>query len=413
MTDPTLHPVLDRASDGVRPALSPRHAASAALARAHVVRRRRRAVTAAGAVAAAVVVTTALLGVPGTDRSEQSATVPTAPPARGVAAADVQAELDPRTLGGLPRRDSVLPATLAPPAAGTRVAGLPLDGPARLVLAQGRGRLLLLGEDGRWAATRTPSGDSVASGMSADGTMLAATGPHGLWVVDVRDGEWRELALPDEPAPPWTSRGTRVQWQGDDRVVLTDVGQFLALPTDAGTPVRTSPAGRRVVPVTGFVPLGADRALVLGGNRGGGGAIVAEIEDGRLARVVPTGELGELSRPVVSEGWIAGTVAGIPREDRPTDRAGVLAARRGTDDATAYLPLAGTRYRPALGEDQPGGITTWGWLDADTVLLGTEPRRNEPWRLVAWDVTSGAVSLVATGNTGTRLVAVAEGLLGR
>ena len=159
----------------------------------------------------------------------------------------MRAELDPRTLGGLPRRDSVLPATLAPPAAGTRVAGLPLDGPARLVLAQGRGRLLLLGEDGRWAATRTPSGDSVASGISADGTMLAATGPHGLWVVDVRDGEWRELALPDEPAPPWTSRGTRVQWQGDDRVVLTDVGQFLAMPTDAGTPVADlagGPAGR-------------------------------------------------------------------------------------------------------------------------------------------------------------------------
>jgi hypothetical protein len=47
------------------------------------------------------------------------------------------------------------------------------------------------------------------------------------------------------------------------------------------------------------------------------------------------------------------------------------------------------------------------------VLLGSEPQLGEPWRLVAWDVTSGEVALVATGGAGTRLVAVAEGLLAR
>lgn len=412
MNDPVLHPVLDRASDGVRPARSPQHAAGAALAQARVVRRRRRAAGVTGAVAAAVVVATALLGVPGADRSEPPvAPAPTAPPARGVADADVQPTFDPRAAGTLPRRASVLPVSLAvPPRAD--LGGLPPAGPVRLVLARGARTLLLLGEDGRWSATRSPSGENAATGLSDDGTLLAAAGPRGLWVVDVRDGRWREVALPDGPGSTWRNPSTRVQWQDDDHVALSDLGQLGVTPTDGGTAGPTSPVGRRVLPVSGFVPLGSDRQLVLGANRGGGGSVVAEVEGDRIARIVPTAALGTLWRPVANDRRLAATVTGIPREDRPTDRSGVLVADRDTFDATAYLPVAGTRYDPRFGEDTPGGVAPWGWLDGDTVLLGTDANGRAPWRLVAWDTRSGERRLVATGDSGTRLVAVAGGLLG-
>ena len=240
MTDPTLHPVLDRASDGVRPARSPQHAASAALARAHLVRRRRRAGGAVGAVAAAVVVAVAVLGVPGSNRAEPPvAPAPTAPPAHGVADEDVQPELDPRTAGSLPRRDSVLPASVAPPAEAADLGRLPTSGPVRLVLGAGRSELLLLGVDDRWTATRTPSGEASTTGISDDGTLLASIGPAGLWVVDVREGTWRELALPDGTPAWWTGLGTRVQWQGD-RVVLSNLGQLLTVPTGGGARTRPS-----------------------------------------------------------------------------------------------------------------------------------------------------------------------------
>jgi hypothetical protein len=412
VTDPTLHPVLDRASDGVRPTRSPQHAASAALVRAHVVRRRRRAGGLVGAVVAAVVVAVAVLGVPGNRAEPPIAPAPTAPPAHGVADDDVQPELDPRTAGSLPQLDSVLPTSVAPPSAVADLGRLPTSSPVRLVLGAGRSRLLLLGEDDTWTATRTPSEEASTTGISDDGTMLASIGPKGLWVVDVREGTWRELALPDETSSWWTGLGTRVQWQGD-RVVLSNLGQLLTVPVDGGAPDTAPLTSRRIVPTTGFVPLGADRALVLGARRGGGGPVVAEVEGGRLERIVPTAALERLFHPVVTEDRIAATVNGIPREDRTTDRAGVLVADRGTFDATAYLPIAGTRYRPGIGVDTPGGITAWGWLGGDTVLLGTDPHRIAPWRLLAWDVTSGEVSLVATGEARTQLVDVAGGLLGR
>ena len=128
---------------------------------------------------------------------------------------------------------------------------------------------------------------------------------------------------------------------------------------------------------------------------------------------MPIAALEHLSHPVVTEDRIAATVNGIPRQDRPTDRAGVLVADRDTYDATAYLPIAGTRYRTGIGVDTPGGITPWGWLDGETVLLGTDPRRVAPWRLSPGTSRPARCPWSPPARPGTQLVDVAGGLLAR
>jgi hypothetical protein len=194
MTDPDLFSVLDRASQGIEPPTAPQHAAAAALSRAHTIRTRRRGLIAGAVAVVAVLAFVVATGVPGLDRSDPPiAPAPTVP---AMPESAVQATWDPRGASDLPQRASAWPTELDPP---PDAPDLPLAGPARIVLGDAEDGLFLLGQDGSWAATTTPSGSAYGSALSDDGTMLASVGPQGLWVTDVRDGRWRRLELPPGP----------------------------------------------------------------------------------------------------------------------------------------------------------------------------------------------------------------------
>lgn len=156
MTDPCLFSVLDRATDGIEPGDAPQ-AATAALARARVIRTRRRALVAGGVAAAAVLAVVVATGVTGSDRSTPpitpSSTVPEMPDSA------VQSTWDPRGAADLPQRTTALPQTIVP----ARNAGpLPLPTAALLVMDDSADGLYVLGADGTWASTTAPSGSSTS-----------------------------------------------------------------------------------------------------------------------------------------------------------------------------------------------------------------------------------------------------------
>lgn len=403
MNETELYAVLDRATDAVEPIEGPQHAALSALARARVVRTRRRGLVAGAVAAVAVLAVWVAVGIHGTDRAEPP--IAPSPPARGIADADVQPTFDPRAASSLPPASSVLPTRLQPSAAG----GLPSTGPVRLALAAGEDRFDLLVEDGSWVTTRSPAGETYTSGLSDDGTMLAAVGPQGLWVVDVQEGTWRQLAPPDATLSLWTGLGTHVSWQDDVHVVLDNTGGILIVPTDEGAPRERLSFDQLRFDQRAYAALGAGRAVLSGVDDSG--PAVVEVADDEATRLVPAAELGTWSLPVANGERVAATSPGIVRDDRPTQHSGILVLDRGTYDAAAYLPIARTRYEPGVGVTSAGGVRPWGWVDANTVLLGDEPNRGKDWTLTAWDVESGDLSLVATGDAEAYLVAVAADLV--
>jgi len=59
-----------------------------------------------------------------------------------------------------------------------------------------------------------------------------------------------------------------------------------------------------------------------------------------------------------------------------------------------------------------GNVIPVGWLDDRTVLLNSGAGKiGESWSLVAWDVESGDLSLVASGGPRTQLTGVARDLV--
>lgn len=403
MNELELYAVLDRATDGIEPLDGPQHAAMTALSQARAVRTLRRGL-AAGAVAAAVLVVWVAVGLHGSDRAAPP--IAPSPPAHGIADQDVQQTFDPRTASSLPQASSVLPSRLEP----SRTAGdLPSSGPVRLALAVGEARFSLLVEDGTWVTTRSPAGETYTSGLSDDGTMLAAVGPQGLWVVDVQDGTWRQLALSENDSLQWTGLDTRVSWQDDHEVVLTNPGGILMVSTDTPTtPQRVTPDRLTLLP-QGYVALGEGRAIVPSAGRSG--LVIVDVRDGKPERLVPADAIGRLSFLVANDDRIVATSPGIVREDRPTQHSGIMVLDRDSYDATAYLPIARTRYEPGIGGMSPDGLRPWGWLDANTALLGHQSNRGQDWTLTAWNVESGDLSLVATGQADAYLVAVAADLV--
>jgi hypothetical protein len=406
MTDLDLFAVLDRATDGIDPAASPQHAAVTALARARVVRNRRRGLV-AGAVAAVLVLVVAVAtGVAGTDRTEPPV-MPT-PIVPAVPDSAVQATWDPRAAGDLPQRASVLPTEIAPRSGTT--GPLPLTGAARLVLADEQERLHLLGEDGTWASTEAPSGSAYVSSLSDDGTMLANAGNDELWVTDVRDGSWRQLDLPPGPAFMWTGLDVTLTWRDDTQLLLRNGGGMLGIvDLDGAEPAEADTHDTAQVTGVAMVPDGTE--LLFG--TGLEGQVIREVEDGQSTRTFVASALGRFRSPLASDTRVAGLVSGIPRDDRPTDHAGVLVLDRTGYAAEAYLPIAGTRYTPGVGivEISANGVRPMAWLDDHTLLLDDSRALGRPWSLVAWDVETGELSLVSSGGSGTWLRAVAGDLV--
>jgi hypothetical protein len=151
--------------------------------------------------------------------------------------------------------------------------------------------------------------------------------------------------------------------------------------------------------------------LVFGTGRDG--SVITEVGDGGPTRTFDASAMERLSLPVVSADRLVGTVSGIPRDDRPTDHAGVIVLDRSGYAAQAYLPIAGTRYEPGVGIAGFGvyGVSPLAWLDDSTVLLEHAPTFGRPWQLVAWDVDTGELSLVSTGTSRVQPVGVAQALV--
>ncbi len=314
---------------------------------------------AAVAVLAFVVAT----GVPGLDRSDPPiAPAPTVPAMPDSA---VQPTWDPRDAGDLPQGDSALPKTLEPP---PDAADLPLDGAARMLLADAEDGLFLLGQDGSWAATTTPSGWAHGSALSDDGTMLASVGPQGLWVTDVRDGRWRRLELPPGPDGVWGRIDVTVTWRGDGQVVLQSIPMGVAT-VDVDGSGSSTPTTYDTYALYGLAEAPDGVAIASGMDEG---PVIREVANGSVSRTFDTGALERLWLPVASADRVVGVVDGIPRSDRPTDHAGVIVLdRRDAYAATAYLPIARTHYNPDVGIVAGGidGLRPLAWIDDSTVLL--------------------------------------------
>lgn len=403
MTDFDLHAVLDRASDSIDLADSPQHAAVSALARARVIRNRRRGLVAGAVAAVAVVAVVLAVGVHGIDRSAPPVSPPHPVPAMPDSA--VQSTWDPRTATQLPPRDSVLPATMEPPA---DAGPLPLPGPALVVLSDSGNRLSLLGADGTWAAMKAPSGSSYVTSLSDDGTMLANVGPRGAFVTDVRDGTWRRLDLPPGGLL-WTGLGTTLAWRGDTQLLVRGATASIGVLDVAGNERPTlDPTG--LANTSGLATTPDGTALVFGTGRDG--RVIRETRDGGPTSTFDAEALERISLPVASQDKLVGTVSGIPRDDRSTDHAGIVVLDRSGYAAQAYLPIAGTRYEPGVGIGfGVDGVSPVGWLDDRTVLLEHAPAFGRPWQLVAWDVGTGELSLVSTGTSRVQPIGVAHALV--
>ncbi|MFA6299999.1 MAG: hypothetical protein WC642_12575 [Nocardioides sp.] len=403
MNETDLFSVLDRATDRIEPAAAPQHAAVSALARARVVRLRRRGVLAGAVAAAAVVAVVVATQAPGNDRTEPPVGPDPSEPAV------VQAAWDPQGAADLPQRESVLPVAIELPSSPLE---LPLSGPARLAFADGLERIHLLESDGRWGWTQAPSGSAYTTSLSDDGTMLANLGNGKLFVTDVRYGgyEWREVPLPPGPAVYWSSPGTRLQWQGDTQLVLSSSGPGVVGVVDVDAGVSSALDLVDALQVFGYAvtPDGGGAAFAEGVD----GLVIQDVEDDTVVRSVSAEALGRVWSPVANHTRVVGVVVGVPRADGPPEHPGLVVLDRDGYTATRYLPIAGKKYSPSIGNVvDPGGVSPVAWLDDHTVLLKQGSTLGKPWTLVAWDVETGELTHVSDGPDSLQLVSAPRNLV--
>ena len=260
-------------------------------------------------------------GVPGLDRSDPPiAPAPTVPAMPDSA---VQPTWDPRDAGDLPQGDSALPKTLEPP---PDAADLPLAGAARMVLGDAEDGLFLLGQDGSWAATTTPSGRAHGSALSDDGTMLASVGPKGLWVTDVRDGRWRRLELPPGPEGVWGRIDVTVTWRGDGQVVLQSVPMGVAT-VDVDGSGSSTPTTYETHALYGLAQ--APDGVAIASGMGEEGPVIREVADGSVSGASTPARSSVSGCPLPRwTVWSAWSTASRAPTDRPTTRASSCSTAR-------------------------------------------------------------------------------------
>ncbi|GAW50852.1 MULTISPECIES: hypothetical protein [unclassified Nocardioides] len=385
-----LHDLLERATDRIE---SPDLAA-----RALVGARRRRATrrgAAAAALAAVLVVVVALVAQLGRadDDSAPPVTPPTPTPTATATTKVVQPAWDPRQVDDLPEAAaglaSALPDVLDPPASAPGLADHPV--PAAVLTVRGEDSILLLTPDGAWRSV-APGTDNGSAELTADGTRLAVSTESGVDIWDLPTGERTTLENPDG-FQAWEF--VRWTWLDPTTLLLND----------------GSPGGWRVDTASGrttHVPYPAS-GLGWWGTVDPDGAVVESADYGRPAeltdwaggepRRVDLRSIGRLSTLRAETDTIAGTAY----ENGPFS---VFVVDRDDLAVRAQLPL-----RDPEANYSNGGLSVAGLLDDGTVLLRVAVFGRDPsWRLVAWDPSSGELSLVmhAVGD----LLSYASDLLG-
>jgi hypothetical protein len=253
-----------------------------------------------------------------------------------------------------------------------------------------------------------------ATALSDDGTMLASLGEEGLFVTDVREGfyGWRQVELPDGGPFGWVFGGTRLHWQGDTQIDLS-VHKVGVATVDVVGGDSSGPDLPDDVQVYAYAVAPGGGAVAFG--QGMDGRFVNfDLEDGAVVRRVSPPSTPRVSEPVANETRVVGVVTAVPPVDGSTpEHAGLVVLEREGYSASAYLPLANTRYLQDIGNTlNPGGVTAVDWLNDQTVLLQHAPASfGKGWTLVAWDVETGELTHVSDGPGTLQLVGVARDLV--
>ncbi|MFG2044135.1 hypothetical protein [Dactylosporangium sp. NPDC048998] len=406
-----LAELLEQASADVgAPAL-----AEAAWARAGRVRRRRRILTGAAAVVAVCAVTVGV-AVPlrGGPRPHPAAT-PTSGPAPSAA------PLGPPRVDQMPQQPGrrtigPLPATGAAfrPAEARMLSQRPVRRAVAVVepgSAENATRpepLYVLDTDGSWArvdvvdlAFTRDSGNNTAdplrpTAVSPDRRLVAVAQTDEVVVVDVTTA-----AVYRTPLPGFNEQ---VMWRSDDTVLVTrDAGEqataTFAVDWRARTATRVA-AGLSVWNTVVSRPDGPVLELrgTLGGEAGDEPLVLKEWQLDRAAPVREVPVDGRALAPYGVDEWYGPALRNGP------DAAGDLVVRAGWGRTPAYQGIevvavvdvrTGVLQRLLdLGRDRwKGCCQPLDWVDERTVLLRTEREG-----LVAWDVSTGAVSVVSAGQ---------------
>lgn len=396
MNETDIGQVLERATEG----LPVCDQSQAAWRRARRVRRRR----AAAAVGATVVLVAAAAA--GTAAWPRGGDTPRPPADTPTPSVDARAQIqrwDPFTLPDQPRRASVLPTTLAPPASAPSVLDRPLAAAVVAWPQQGRD-LMLLGTSGDWRSVPGTEGavtggltNVVRPALSSDGTSVAMATDAGVRVVDVAAGHQEVWPWPERVGGPWDTP-PEVRWlPGDEQVVVSAWrNPWVVGPDDA------APAPYRSAYGSGLMvdPEGPVRELDSGH--------LLEWQGTDLVRQVVL-EVSAAQRPVTRHGLVAATGSNGWNRGGPM----VLDADTGELVSAAFA-------RERAGEYSDNGyLTAQGFLDDTTALVlvapmdfGSMEPGEETWYLVAWDFRTGSFERITQGGSGMAAAEVAPALVG-
>lgn len=316
---------------------------------------------------------------------------------------------DPFTVTTAPRRPSVLPERLAPPATAASIADDPLQDIVVAWPQEGRD-LMLLDSAGDWrsvpgTATATAgSGDQVVwPSISPDGRRVAMATDAGILVVDATGNE-EVLAWPTELEGP-VDRMPGVLWlPGDDGIVVLHWKQPWLMRFD-----------------------GSAEATPYGGSYGTG--VMVDPDDGTVRQrrwqrsdLVEWNEdeaedrvsLGGYGERFVTRFGLVAYTGGPPGQRQPAFRSGPVVVDAASGEIVAYAPVKD----PNSVYSDNGFLTVQGFLDPDTLLLLVGPMDfrtmetgEEQWHLVAWDFRSGDFELITSGDSRMRGIEVAPALL--
>lgn len=408
MNEAQLHEALDRASSHLK---APELAQLALAARSRRIRRRRALVGAM--VVLAVAVPSVLL-----DRDDRSANTMDRPQPTPTSTSTLdyvgdhrtQPVWDPFDLPSAPRRESVLPTTLAAPESAPSIFDNPLPD---IVIAwpEEGADLRLLGSNGDWRSVPGTGTaiigslyDGVRPTISPTGDRVAMSTDAGILVVSA-SGDEQTIAWPPELEGPFDTL-PRVVWRpGDDGFVVFHWKRPWLIGFDGAAEPAPFPGqygvGVMVDPDDGTVRQRRWQRYDL-----------VEWKDGQAENVVSLGGYGE--RFVTRFGLVAYT-GGPPGQQQTAFRSGPVVVDAASGEIVAYAPIKD----PSSVYSDNAHLTAMGFLDPDTVLLLLTPmnyRTMQPedavTHLVAWHWRTGDFERLASGGPGMRAIEVAPDLLG-